>query len=918
MWQQSRQSLQQSSENSNVARRISLDDDEFDSEESNSPSDFSQTVEVVDRAAIDEGTTIADALAEMNESGAGGDSDDEDENFLHDIQAAAADVWMYRMNELNGDEAAVLEEGNEMEVQNAGSNLEGGNRNERDSEDENENENENIEDDFEIRKLYRQFGPQIPADWQPPRVRVEKGQPRSFVSIDNPGEWDEYCFRPKFQPKNPRKYLHHSLPTGVIPVPTESRDSEKRIDGEWEFYYRGWEGTERRRDGADRHNLFPAERKGSLDGDLLKTMGLTKERMVECDALFFHQLLLPMCRIQKSGIEGDLREDYYDKVENFSNLYAFTELKLGSSYGHSFKNFSIPELIHFDGVVVRDGVKGGSNGAIYRRWIADGSDCDEFVMNSLTFTRWLQIKRAIKINDNSTAIKKGEEGYDPAYKYDFIWRVLFHNINAMTKNADLDQCGDETSWGHAGYSDVTSKIHNKPNVSKGGQTVITCDVGRNYPRVYCHRHNYMDHPDGVTAKGQAEVINVARQIEKMVMAEEGEGAEEPVTEGKKIIFKAKPCFTFDNFFSGECSLNYLGSKGFAGIFTCARNRLPKGVKKHFFHHVKTDTSLKTKVARFFEPVVAVKKFEPSNGNEYERVHVSFQSTSSCNISTVNALSSCSFFTREKKRGVGKNVRKWHIEMNEARQLYLKSYFRVDNLDAALQKCNMYYRSWKYWHMAMLHAKKIAIATSYAMYKEACEGNLNPDWKIENPVSFWEWRDKLSKQMLQYDPADQLYPGDELFRAVTSLPKKKRKSSSNGPGRPSKKSKEKSPVFVDKVDLCVEIEKDEKDRRLCGDLTCFSSHVLSTRKMKNGGICAWCGIRSFTKCEKCGKYLHFFPQRGKVDHKVNCFANFHDDSKFGLSRVDQPLLGKKKADWKDPSGSKQKRNRKHISNLKNEL
>ena len=131
-------------------------------------------------------------------------------------------------------------------------------------------------------------------------------------------------------------------------------------------------------------------------------------------------------------------------------------------------------------------------------------------------------------------------------------------------------------------------------------------------------------------------------------------------------------------------------------------------------------------------------------------------------------------------------------------------------------------------------------------------------------------------MLQYDPADQLYPGDELFRAVTSLPKKKRKSSSNGPGRPSKKSKEKSQVFVDKVDLCVEIEKDEKDRRLCGDLTCFSSHVLLTRKMKNGGICAWCGIRLFIKCEKCGKYLHFFPQRGKVDHKVNCFVNFHDN------------------------------------------
>ena len=101
-------------------------------------------------------------------------------------------------------------------------------------------------------------------------------------------------------------------------------------------------------------------------------MGLTKERMVECDALFFYQLLLPMCRVQKSGIDNDPRTSYYDEVETFSNLYAFTELNLGNSYGHTFKNISIPELVHFDGVVVRDGVKGGSSGAIYRRWIANG------------------------------------------------------------------------------------------------------------------------------------------------------------------------------------------------------------------------------------------------------------------------------------------------------------------------------------------------------------------------------------------------------------------------------------------------------------------------------------------------------------------------------------------------------------------
>ena len=123
-------------------------------------------------------------------------------------------------------------------------------------------------------------------------------------------------------------------------------------------------------------------------------------------------------------------------------------------------------------------------------------------------------------------------------------------------------------------------------------------------------------------------------------------------------------------------MNYLGSNGFGGVFTCTKNRLPKGVKNEVFHHLKTDNSQKTKVARFYEPIVAMKQFPATNNhsNSYERAHISFQSTSSCNISTVNAISACSFFTREKERGVGENKRKFHIEMNEGRQLYLKSYY----------------------------------------------------------------------------------------------------------------------------------------------------------------------------------------------------------------------------------------------------
>ena len=40
---------------------------------------------------------------------------------------------------------------------------------------------------------------------------------------------------------------------------------------------------------------------------------------------------------------------------------------MGASYGHAFRPISIPELVGFDDVVVRDGVLGGSSGALYCR-----------------------------------------------------------------------------------------------------------------------------------------------------------------------------------------------------------------------------------------------------------------------------------------------------------------------------------------------------------------------------------------------------------------------------------------------------------------------------------------------------------------------------------------------------------------------
>ena len=56
-----------------------------------------------------------------------------------------------------------------------------------------------------------------------------------------------------------------------------------------------------------------------------------------------------------------------------------------------------------------------------------------------------------------------------------------------------------------------------------------------------------------------------------------------------------------------------------------------------------------KAARFFEPIVAVK----NDSRGFQSVHVSFQSTSSFNIASVNALNECTDFVELREKGRGK-------------------------------------------------------------------------------------------------------------------------------------------------------------------------------------------------------------------------------------------------------------------------
>ena len=227
-------------------------------------------------------------------------------------------------------------------------------------------------------------------------------------------------------------------------------------------------------------------------------------------------------------IAEDPRLPWYSAIEKWTVKYAAT-LVLYSAYGHNFESVSLQELLHFDSIVIKSGVVGHIDGAIFRRWKSDDGAFSEPISDCMRYSRWLQIKRCFKLCDNNRCPKLGERDYDPAYKYDYAYKAVIHNLNAFTYEADADLCGDETSMAHMGYgegggSGLNSQIYNKPGITCGIQTVLLCDATRKRPRAYLHRHNLhppfedkiQDKKDGWTMNGPKEVRRIVDSIESLI------------------------------------------------------------------------------------------------------------------------------------------------------------------------------------------------------------------------------------------------------------------------------------------------------------------------------------------------------------------------------------------------------------------
>ncbi len=297
--------------------------------------------------------------------------------------------------------------------------------------------------------------------------------------------------------------------------------------------------------GATREDLYPASRKGCLDIDLLKKCGLTKQRMQKGDALFFYQLILPMCDPSKSGIEDDPCMSFYVPASTLTNKYATVDKQLDGNYGHRWDATNASELVNFDGIVFKN-----KNDNIHDSWCNnDEDDYDRCIANAMYHYRFLELRSNFKLNDNAEEIPRGQEGHDPCAKYRLVWDVMVNNVNAFVKEASLDQTIDETTWSNMSFGGLAlTRIRGKPGVTKGGQNVVLLDSKRRYIHAWHPRHRLNKRAPPFTQEGPAEIKAIVDMIDPLI-----QGHYQEPTDKRGKLFRQEPHLTFDNHFSGNPS-----------------------------------------------------------------------------------------------------------------------------------------------------------------------------------------------------------------------------------------------------------------------------------------------------------------------------------------------------------------------------
>jgi len=163
------------------------------------------------------------------------------------------------------------------------------------------------------------------------------------------------------------------------------------------------------------------------------------------------------------------------------------------------------------------------------------------------------------------------------------------------------------------------------------------------------------------------------------------------------------------------------------------------------------------------------------------------------------------------------------------------------------------------------------------------------------MSFRDFCLSMSSTMLNYDPRAQQYLGDDNFRKVTNISKRKREPMAYYRW-------ERGGVSVDNFKVAKTSTR-ASPSRLCGDLDDFQRHMKSAIRKSHVGKTAW-------KCGLCNKWMCLGSGGG------GCHISLHNDSLIGLARCDNPdLHGRTLKEWRPANEAATRRNRQWIAKLK---
>jgi len=287
--------------------------------------------------------------------------------------------------------------------------------------------------------------------------------------IDNPGQWHLFSYRPKYDKKG---YINHFTPAGAIVVKANTKgdrfvdvkDKDNKVLNTWNMHYNGWSGDEFStstyvRGDATYGNLKPSSRAGCLDVEVFRRHGFTLAS-VSKDPFKFLQMIFPITASEK--VKGDNRMPFFSMMTWFTHIYA-AEKGAGMGFGHNWVPPSVTEMIRWVAIPIRHGALDGKPGSLSSRWKQSDPRYDDIIAKAMTYSRFLQLKRYMKLNNNSSEPARGTPDYNPCSKYDLIFKVLVHNMNYCTLTADLDPTMDESTWGFGGYmGEAGWRLMNKP------------------------------------------------------------------------------------------------------------------------------------------------------------------------------------------------------------------------------------------------------------------------------------------------------------------------------------------------------------------------------------------------------------------------------------------------------------------------